>query len=203
MGAMWADYSLGRPGGAALAAAGFTGVIRYVGISVSSKRLTAAEYTDLIGNGLSVLGVVESTISEADNGYDAGVADAQAALADIDVITSGQGLPFVFAVNDKPTYIQADVDYVRGFRDVFGGTTGAYGFTKFLAAIQIEGIASVYWQCGIQPTGDSGVHLWQRNGSDGAPTQVTVNGAVCDITDQLLPLTVPCITQTNFMLLEG
>jgi hypothetical protein len=195
---LWADY-IGYPGGAALRAAGMTGVVRYVGIGGAGKRLTAAEYADLTAAGLRVLGVVESTTTEADNGYGAGVSDAKAALADIDVLTDGRGLDFVFATNDKPTYIPADVDYVRGFADVLGvSRTGAYGFADFLTAVHDAGLAAVYWQAGEPPstTGTGAfAHFWQRQGTpgdatDGAatPTQQTVNGVSVDLDNQRLSL---------------
>jgi len=200
---LWADY-VGYPGGAALAAAGFVGVVRYVGIGGSAKRLTAAEYQDLVGHGLKVLGVVESTTTEADKGYAAGVADARAAAADIAAVTGGRGLDFVFATNDKPGYVPADVDYVRGFRDVFGlARTGAYGFADFLSAVRQLGYASVFWQAGKPPslTGTAGLaHFWQRQGTTGQivagavvdgpanPTQITVAGVPVDINNQLRPL---------------
>ena len=196
--ATWADY-VGYPGGAALRAAGFTGVVRYVGIGGSAKRLTAAEYTDLTVHGLQVLGVVESTTTEADNGYAAGVADAQAAIRDITAITGGPGLDFVFATNDKSTFVQADVDYVAGFASVFGTVgTGAYGFGDFLRAVANAGHASAFWQAGHPPnlTGTQDiVHLWQRqgtagNGTDGpaTPTTAVVGGVTVDINNQLKEL---------------
>jgi glycoside hydrolase-like protein len=198
MTALWGDY-VGYPGGAALRAAGFTGVVRYVGIGGSAKRLTAAEYADLSGNGLHVLGVVESTTTEADNGYAAGVSDARAAQADIANLTGGRGLDFVFAANDKTTYIQADVDYVRGFADVLGvRKTGAYGFSDFLTAVRDAGVATVFWQAGHPPsiTGTGGfVHFWQRQGTPGdasdgpaTPTTTTVGGVTVDLDNQRLPL---------------
>ena len=198
MTALWGDY-VGYPGGAALRAAGFAGVVRYVGIGGSAKRLTAAEYADLTGHGLQVLGVVESTTTEADDGYGTGVSDAQAALSDIADLTGGRGLDFVFATNDKTTYIAADVDYVRGFASVLGvARTGVYGFSDFLGAVRGAGAASVFWQCGHPPsltgTGDF-VHFWQRQGtagdaSDGpaTPTTATVGGVSVDLDNQRLDL---------------
>lgn len=196
--ATWADY-IGYPGGAGLRDAGFRGAVRYVGIGGSAKRLTAAEYTDLTSNGLTVLGVVESTTTESNNGYDAGVSDAKAALADINTLTNGVGLAYVFATNDQTTYVQADVDYVRGFRDVFGvAATGAYGFASYLSAVQAAGYASVFWQAGEPPslTGTgSFVQFWQRQGTVGndvdgpaTPTTVTINGVTVDVDNQRLSL---------------
>jgi hypothetical protein len=188
---LWGDY-VGYPGGAALAAAGIGGVIRYVGIGGSFKRLTAGELADLRAHGIEVLGVAESTSTEADNGYSAGVSDAQAVLNDPVTAT----LPYIFATNDKPSYVQADVDYVSGFASVLGSRAGAYGFATFLTAVR--GLVPVFWQAGEPPnaTGTQGwVHFWQRNGtagngSDGAatPTAINVNSVSVDLDNQLLAL---------------
>lgn len=192
--ATWADY-VGYPGGAALRAAGYVGAIRYVGIGSGGKRLTAAELADLTSHGLQVLGVAESTATEANNGYAAGVADARAVLAD----PVSNGLPFIFATNDQTSYSQADVDYVAGFASVLGpARTGAYGFHDFLTAVRAAGHAAVFWQCGDPPnmTGTQGwVHFWQRqgtpgNGTDGpaVPATVQAGGVNCDINNQLREL---------------
>lgn len=189
---IWGDYSQGIPGGAALKRAGFTGVIRYVGIGSAGKRMTVAERDDLLANGLQVLGVVESTATEADNGYAAGVADGKAALAD----PASDSLPYLLFTNDQPTFTQADVDYARGFASAVGSRTGGYGFYDYLTAC--GPLAAIRWQCGHPPnlTGTQGqTHLWQRqgtagDGSDGPPTPTTVvaDGVQVDISNQLLPI---------------
>lgn len=187
--AIWADYAGGAPGGGALRAAGFTGAIRYVGIGGGFKRLTAAEYGDLVANGIEVLAVAENTTTDVESGYSGGVANANAAKSDLAAL----GMPadtLVFAAADETSpNLTAGVDYVRGFRDTLGlASTGAYGFGVFVRAVQAAGVASVYWQAGVEPASGAGVHFWQRNGSNGAPTQTVVNGITCDINDQLLPL---------------
>src|SRR5436309_16115618 len=77
----WADYSGGRPTAAALKSAGFGGVIRYVGMGGSGKRITAAEYRELVAGGIQVLLVTESQVTDAWGGYNAGVANAKTAVA--------------------------------------------------------------------------------------------------------------------------
>lgn len=196
----WVDYSQGVPSGAGLAAAGITGAIRYVGLGSSGKRLTQPELDDLRAHGITVLGVAESTTTEANNGYAAGQADAQTALAD-PVSTT---LPVLFAANDQSTYTQADVDYVRGFRDVVGlARTGAYGFGDFLTACRDQGVASTFWQAGHPPnmTNTPWVHFWQRQGTSGdgtsgpaSPTTQTIDGVVCDLDNQLNALIGALVT---------
>lgn len=190
---IWADYAGGTVPGAALRGAGYVGAIRYVGIGSGAKRLTATELASHQTAGITVLGVAESTATEANNGFGAGVADAKAVLADPLTAT----LPVIFATNDQPTYTSADVQYVAGFASVLGAArTGAYGFASFLTAVRAAGAATWFWQAGDPPnlTGTDGwVHLWQRqgtpgNGADGpaVPTTLTVAGVSCDINNQLL-----------------
>lgn len=186
---LYADYSAARPSGAALRAAGFSGVIRYGYVGSASKLLTAAEHADLVANGLDVLLVIERTTTDADGGYAAGTSTATGALT----WARSLGLPdsvTICAANDKPGYSQADVDYVRGFRDVLGqARTGVYGFGAFLALC--VPYASFFWQAGPSPsrTGTSALaNAWQRNGTagdtadgPGAPTTITVAGVLCDV----------------------
>lgn len=196
-GAVYLDYSSGRPSGASVAAYPAEGVARYGGIGSSGKRLTAAEFADLAAHGRQVRMVAEKTTTDADAGYNAGVANARACEADR--VTFGMSdSTIIYAANDKSSYTAADVDYVRGFRDVLGVRAGAYGFGSYLAAIYAEGyvVAGNYWQAGPAPsrTGTSGfVGLWQRQGgvvaaSDGptAPTTATIGGVVCDLNNKLM-----------------
>lgn len=191
---IWADYSGGRPGGAALKAAGFTGVIRYVGEGSTGKRLTVAEAQDLAAHGLRVRCVVENTTTDANGGYNAGIAAAHAALNDPAVAAANP--EFIYAANDQPGWNQTDVQYVQGFTSVLGNKGGAYGFGAFLAAVKaaIPDIGSL-WQAGPAPsrTGTESIaNLWQRNGTPGSavdgpatPTAVTVNGIECDVNNRI------------------
>jgi hypothetical protein len=188
--ARWADYSGGHPSGAALAAAGFVGAIRYVGIGGSGKRMTAAEYRDLIANGLQVLLVAEQSTTDAWGGYNAGVANASAALADARALGVPDSVPIFAAADAHATAAQAAaaVDYTRGFRDVLGqGRTGFYGFTETLSAVRNSGFVTYYWRCGSQPSAaeQTWTHFWQRNSS---PTQIDVAGVSCDINEQYLAI---------------
>lgn len=192
-----ADYSGGRPSGAALKQAGFDFVIRYVGLGSAGKRLTAAEYRDLTAAGVRVLLVAElgtgdSWGSSTDDDYGRGRANAAAALAD----AQGCGVPeseiFVFAASDAHASAQwqiADtVAYVTGFRDVLGvARTGHYGFSETNVAVHNAGVASGFWRCGSEPsTADKAwVNFWQRNA---APTTRVVSGVICDINEQYQPL---------------
>lgn len=178
--------------GATLAGLGIPTALRYGGVGSTGKRLTIAEVADLHAHGILVLGVIESTANRSDGGYNAGVADGEAALADPALAS----LPILFATDDQSVDTQANVDYVRGFRDVVGQVrTGAYGFGPFMASVHTAGVASWFWQAGPAPsrTGTSGfVHFWQRQGgpavaSDGpaSPTTINLGGKIADLNNQL------------------
>ncbi|SEF34425.1 protein of unknown function [Amycolatopsis pretoriensis] len=193
----FADYSAGRPSGAALKAAGFTGVVRYVGLGSAGKRLTAAEYRDLVAAGVQVLLVAELGVGDSwgtatDDDYARGKANAAAALNDAHAC----GIPdrdiVIFAASDaQPSatwHVTDTVKYVRGFRDVLGlSRTGHYGFAATNQAVHAAGVASFYWRCGAEPSAaDKGwVHLWQRNRN---PTTRVVAGVPCDINDVYRPI---------------
>lgn len=183
----WADYSSGRPGGAALKAAGITGVIRYVGVGSAGKRINSAEYADLIANGVEVLLVVELGIHDAEGGYSIGVRNATDALND----ARGMGVPdsvgIAAACDEHLTagQITTALAYVQGFRDVLGATrTGAYGFAEFVDAVHAAGMAGWWWKCGTAPTLSESqwVTFWQRN--TGQTTQ-TINKVVVDLNNQI------------------
>lgn len=189
----WADYSGGRPPGAALRAAGFGGVIRYVGLggpSLPAKRITAAEYQDLVRNGIQVLLVCEGDTTDAWGGYRAGVANAQTALNDARALGIPDSVGIAAAADAhaaNQAQINAAVEYARGFRDVLGlGRTGFYGFQETVTAVRNAGVASWFWRCGSQPSAaeKTWTHLWQRN--DGT---TTVSGIAVDINEQYLPIT--------------
>ena len=180
---LWVAYSSGRPSGAALRAAGIVGVVRYVGVGSAGKRLTAAEYQDLTAAGVQVAGVVETTTTRSAAGYAAGVTDGRSAAADCAAMGCDPTMP-LFATCDNTTWGQANLDYVRGFRDAVGQSrTGAYGFAPFVTAVHSAGTADWFWEAG-HPSGAAWVHLWQRNGFGGTPTTATIGGVVCDLNEQ-------------------
>jgi hypothetical protein len=193
----FADYSAGRPSGVALRAAGFGGVVRYIGLGSAGKRLTPAEYRDLVAAGLQVLlvaelGTTDSWGTSTDDDYARGKANAAVALKDaVACGVPAQGA-VIFAASDAPSsaswHVTDTVAYVRGFRDVLGlARTGHYGFQATNAAVHAAGVASFFWRCGSEPsTADKAwVHLWQRNRN---PTTRVVSGVPCDINEQYRPV---------------
>jgi hypothetical protein len=190
----WADYATGRPPAAAVKAAGFGGVIRYVGIggggTLPYKRITAAEYQDHVRNGLQVLLVCEASTTDAWGGYNAGVTNAKAALNDARALRIPDSVGIAAAADAhaaNQAQIDAAVAYARGFQDVLGkARTGFYGFSETVTAVRNAGIGSWYWRCGSQPSAaeKTWTHLWQRN--DGT---TKVAGTTVDINEQYIPIT--------------
>lgn len=196
---LWVDYSGGRPGGAALKAAGITGAIRYVSAGSAGKLVTAAEYADLVAHGVQVLLVYELGVHDAEGGYTQGAAHAQAALSTARAYGIPDSVGIAAAADEHLTagQVPAAVDYVRGFRDVLGkNRTGAYGFAEFVDAVHTAGYAGWYWKCGSAPSAaESGwVNFWQRN--TGQTTQV-INGIICDLNEERIPVTGVDMPLTN------
>jgi hypothetical protein len=189
---IWADYSAGRPGGAALRAAGFAGVIRYVGTPGHTKNITAAEYADLVAEGLSVLLVYELGTTDWQGGYNAGVANADAAAIDAHNcgIPLSVGIAASVDMHLNASQVPMALNYLRGFQAALGrAQTGAYGFAEFVNAVHAAGTASWLWRCGSAPSAAESTYttFWQRNAGQ---TTMTVGGIVCDINDQLNPIGV-------------
>lgn len=183
---LYADFSAGRPGAAALKAKGFTGVIRYVGVGSSGKRLTAAEYQDYVAHDVDVLLVFEVATNDVAGGYSRGMTYAQLALED----ARRMGVPDhvkIFAACDshldapKGVTVANAVAYMRGAVAILGrARAGYYGFDDTLHAVKAADIVDTYWLCGTKPsTGEAEyVDFWQDNSSAGA---VNIGGISVDL----------------------
>jgi hypothetical protein len=124
------DYAWGRPGVAALRAAGAKFVCRYFSHDTTGKNLTPSEARELSDGGLWLVGIWESTADRASGGYGAGREDAKAALAQAQAC----GMP-----PDRPVYFAVDFDaspdqmgtinaYLDGAASVLGkDRVGVYG----------------------------------------------------------------------------
>jgi len=185
------DYSGGRPGGAAIAAAGYRFAMRYLDNGLGGRvNLTAAEFTDLRVHGVEVGLVWETQSSRATQGFAAGQADARAAAAAAQAV-GADGWPIYFAVDfDIPDY-DASADPLPSLGPVglyFGGVltelplwrVGVYGGFYAVSRVLDAGLASLAWQTLAWSGGqvDPRVHLVQRIG------YVTVAGVQCDVNEQ-------------------
>lgn len=177
------DYSEVRPSGTTIRADGYTGVIRYIGEGSAGKRLTAAEYRDLVGAGLQVWFVVELGVHDVSGEEAAGRAAGQAALADLHALgITDTAAPIFCCMDEHVTKTDTALDavaYARGFAAVVGrGRSGFYGFADSVGRVRDAGVVSAYWLCGSKPTAAEAawIHLWQDN-----TVHVSVGGAACDI----------------------
>jgi hypothetical protein len=160
------DYSAARPGGAALAAAGKTFVVRYLapnGEIRGNKGLTNAEIADLRAHGIAIVVVYESYAARAGEGRAAGEADAPTAQGLLDQLDLDHRLPIYFAV-DYDAVPAAVTPYFEGVRSVLGyDRTGVYGSYRVVNALRDAGLARWLWQTYAWSGGltSDGIHLKQ------------------------------------------
>jgi hypothetical protein len=176
------DYSAGRPTAAQVKAAGYVGVVRYIGFPANRKCLTAAEFADMTGHGVGVALVYEQTAGDALAGRAAGRAAARLALA--------HAADLGFPVGSRPIYYACDTDvvseaqfgavleYLRGAGEVHGGPArvGVYGEFDVMERAGAAGVASWFWQTRAWSGGrlSGRAHLRQEIGT------YTVGGIACD-----------------------
>lgn len=192
------DYSSGRPSGAAVKAAGYGFVARYLPNGLSGRvNLTAAEVDDMHANGVAVVLVWERKIigqpDRATEGRPAGVADAQAAMARAQDVGLPNN-PIYFCIDfDIPDYALAKSDarsklgavaaYFDGIASVLPlNRIGVYGGFYAVTRVLDAGLATYAWQTAAWSGGqvaEGRIHLFQRLGT------VTVAGVGCDVNESL------------------
>ena len=174
------DYSYGRPGGAALVAAGKSFAFRYVPYPGNGgKGLTTAELGDLQSHGLSVGLVFESTKGRALGGRPAGVSDATMTAAAITPLGFPADRPVYFAVDfDAQATQQAAIDaYLGGAASVLSPSrVGVYGGLDVVNRCAENGSAQWFWQTYAWSGGrqSAHAHLYQYHNGQ------TINGAAVD-----------------------
>lgn len=145
------DFSWSRPGGAAIAAAGYEFVLRYVPYpGDSGKGLTLAEVADYRAHGLSIGLVFESTAGRMFDGYPAGQWDAKQCQQSGAQLGFPKLLPFYFAcdVDTTPDQLAYVDDYLRGCASVLGKQlTGVYGeYDVIEHCLNVSDTARYGWQ---------------------------------------------------------
>jgi hypothetical protein len=169
------DYSSGRPGGKALAAAGMRFAARYLS-HTEKKNLTRSEATDLAEHGVSVVVVWETTAQRASAGRAAGAADAREAAAQAAACGQPRTRPIYFAV-DYDAAPSAVVAYFQGVASVIGlPRTGVYGGYRVVDYLLDHRLASWAWQTVAWSGGrwDQRAHIRQY------ASTVRINGVTCD-----------------------
>jgi hypothetical protein len=188
------DYSAGYPVPAAIMAAGYRFVARYLdnGLGGGRANLTAAEAAGLHAAGVAVALVWErKIIGQPDRvtlGRPAGVADAQAADAQAKACGLDR-LPIYFAIDfDIGDYAPAATspraklgpaaDYFDGVASVLAhNRIGVYGGYYAVSRVLDAGLASWAWQTVAWSGGqiDPRIHLYQRAAT------VNIGGVDCDV----------------------
>lgn len=142
------DYSFARPDPANIKAQGFTGVLRYLSPN-AGKNLTAGERDALRAQGLSIGLVWEWYANRANEGRDAGIADARSAAAQAGALGFPEYLPIYFAVDwDATEAQQGNINaYFDGIRSVFSGRKlGAYGGFYIIKRLFDAQLINYGWQ---------------------------------------------------------
>lgn len=164
------DYSWARPGGAAIKAAGYHFVARYLSHDTSGKTLTHAEATDLHNHGQRIVLVWEDGAQNALGGHGQGVADAHTALSQANALGFPGNLPIYFAVDfDASPAQQTEIDaYLTGAASVIGpGRVGVYGGFYVVERSFQHHTAAFGWQTLAWSGGQvlKGIHLYQNGQS--------------------------------------
>lgn len=166
------DYSWARPGGSAIKAGGFNFVCRYLSFDVTGKNISAGEAQDILGNGLGLVLVWESSSSAALQGHDRGVSDAQNALSQARAIGFPDDRPLYFAVDfdeaDTAAQNNALASYFDGVVSVIGlNRTGIYSGYYPIKRLHEAGKVTWLWQTLGWSGGQvyDGVHIYQNGQS--------------------------------------
>ena len=192
--ARWLDFSGSPPGAATIAANGYVGVLRYIGLGGTWKHIQAAEYQDYVAHGLKVMLVAQGGTDDAWGSADDYAAGRNAAIAAVNDARA-KGIPdsvHLACAADAHAANQQQIDdsvrYAAGFASVLGRSrSGFYGFSETSQAVHASGAVGWHWRCGTVPSaGDQQwVNFWQRNT---APTTVVLNGTTCDVNEEYAPL---------------
>lgn len=122
------DYSYGRPSPSSIKAAGYSGAMRYLG--GDSRCITPSEAGALLGAGLGIGLIWETTANRALDGRQAGVDDAHKANDCATRCGAPDATRIYYAVDFGPTPDQLHgpiAEYFRGITSVTGRPPRAYG----------------------------------------------------------------------------
>ena len=152
------DYSFARPNPAAMKAAGYSGVMRYLSYD-STKNLSKTEAIGLHAAGLDIGLVWETTATRAGEGSIAGAVDAIAAEAQATALGYPADAVIFYGV-DYDAAPQAVAPYFAGVKSKARRPVGVYGSKRV-----VEGVAAPWkwqacaWSAGLVSTQ---AHLYQR-----------------------------------------
>jgi hypothetical protein len=170
------DYSVSHPTPSGLKSAGYGFAIRYASGSGSPKDITASEAQALQNAGIDIIVVFESTANRMQDGYNAGIADANQAVT----VAIAAGAPsnffcyFACDFDAQPSDEPAIESYLDAAASVLGGVkrVGLYGGYGPITRVLDAGKAAKGWQTAAWSNGnkDSRISLYQYAG------EVTIAG---------------------------
>ncbi|QIS06749.1 peptidoglycan DD-metalloendopeptidase family protein [Nocardia brasiliensis] len=178
------DFAGGRPGAAAIRDAGFSFVVRYLsdgGRSLPGKQLLPWEADDYRACGIEIVSNWETWADRMRDGWQAGVDDANAALAHVLRCGGRSDRPIYFSADWDAAEWEQDAidDYLRGAASVVGAeNVGVYGGYWVVRRCLDNGTAAWAWQCEAWSGGnvDPRAQLRQLNNAGYA----YVGGVQCD-----------------------
>lgn len=142
------DYSYGRPGAGAIAGNGYVGAMRYLGSD--GRCIGHAERDELLGAGLGIGLIWETSAQRPLAGWQAGADDAHSANGYADQL-GAPNVPIFYAVDFQPTPDQlytSIADYFRGAQSVHGRPVRAYGCASVMQCLCGDlGLMPHSWQC--------------------------------------------------------
>jgi len=197
------DYAADVPAAAAVADAGYQGVIRYVSQRrpgaewMKGKPLQRSEADAMRAAGLTVVSCYQyGKAATADwlGGFPAGVDHARQALALHAAAGGPATAPIYASIDDNPTQTQLVTQvapFLLGWISVLGpGRVGVYGNAPTISFASSLGLASWFWQHGWgTPAGYTHprAHLRQER------VQKTVDGITVDLNTVLNPQYGQCV----------
>lgn len=152
MGMTWPcvlDWSYARPGGQACIDYGALGAMRYLGHD--GRCINGAERDDLLGHGIGIGLIWETTAGRPLDGYQAGVDDVGSANRYADELGAPGDTRIYYAVDFQPEPWELDgpvSDYFHGIMSAGGRTPRAYGCASVMQRLCGDlGLFPDSWQC--------------------------------------------------------
>jgi len=181
---MIVDYAWSKPGGAALVAAGVTGVMRYLSHD-SSKTLQRSEADDLASHGIAMGVVFEDMANRAGDGYQAGMNDAVVAGYMLTGQRSGYtdlampaGRPIYFACDYDANWVEVAPYFAGAAHQIGQDRVGIYAGLKIIEAAANAGYKWL-WQTGAWSGGQWSPKAVLRQEIQSR----TIGGVDCDVND--------------------
>lgn len=163
----------------AIYAAGYAGVVRYIGDPGNPRSATREELDDVAEYGLGMALVhVRDGADDWRGGYPAGHTSATMARSHASAIGYPDTRPLYFAVPHPMGVHEFTLarDYLTGVADALGTEhTGVYGSRDVVTMSRGTGVATYFWQHRDSPGLSAGVQLTQLGDT------VVVGGAVCGV----------------------